>query len=147
MISRKRNSALTTDITNKDRIAGIRETIKVDEYLIHYYQDLINPDHPTCSFQIYLRELDAKINVLRQSRKDLIASYDKASNGQISSLQQQNVKLEERLKKLKVNTKVEGIRTKKRKTKINDIRTRLAKLEKELCGITQMDIEELLSNL
>lgn len=143
---RKRNSNITVPISREERIQDIRETIKVNEVLIRIAEDLLNPDSP-CSFQVYLRELDSKINTLRDERKSLIASYDAASNGEIPSLQQQQESLQEKLKQLRADISGGKIRTKKRKSKVKDLRARLSQLERELADASNFDIEELLKEL
>jgi len=131
----------------KERIADILETIKANEYLISYYTDFINPEHPTCSFQVYLRELDKKAEAIKDERKALIATFDKASNGEIPSLRKQNDELAVKLKELKVDIRVKEVRTKKRIHKTKNLREKLAALERELQDASQMDIEELLKTL
>lgn len=128
---------------NKDeRVKDIRETLRAGEALIHYYQDLINPDS-NCSLQVYLEQIDKKIKSLVADRRSLIAQHKKATNGEIPNLQRQQEELREKLTKLKVTMKV----AKKIPIKIKDLREKIIALEQELYDATQTDIEELLEAL
>jgi len=145
--SRKQDSSLVASIKRRERIAGIRETLKLNGYLISYYTDFINSKHPTCSFQIYLRELDKKAKAIKEERKSLIASYDKASNGEIPSLRKQNEELRAKLKKLQIDTSGNEARRMNRKAnKIKDLRSRLAALEDQLKD-AGFSIEDLMSEM
>lgn len=130
---------ITKDASRADKIQDVRETIKCNEYLIHYYELLLN-DEPEnhLSFQVYLREIDARGEVIKQERRDLIATFDKASNGEIPAIQQQQIGLQEKLKTLRAELSPERQAAKHKKkidktvhrTKV--LREKLAQLEREL---------------
>ena len=151
MIGRCRNPNITRDITREERIFSIKESIKVNEALISYYTDLINPEHSTCSFQIYLRGLDKKAEAIKAERRSLIASFDKASNGEILSLQRQNIELVAKLIELRGDTPAkiesEARRMDKKFNKVQTLREKLSQLEDQLKVASQIDVEELLKTL
>ena len=128
---------------NKDeRIVDIRQTIKLNEYLIHYYQDLTNSDS-LCSFEVYKAELDKQAAELQKRYDFLQRQYNQATNGSILSLHKANEELAAKLKELKATIS----KTPKRIHKVKDLRERIIQLEQELYKATQTDIESLLEEL
>ena len=99
---RKIAGSITSDISRADKIRDVKETIKCNEALIHYYQLLLD-DAPEnhLSFQEYLRDIDVRAEVIKEERRRLIATFDKASNGEISDLQRSQIELQVKLKTLR----------------------------------------------
>lgn len=131
--------SITSDFTHKDKIRDVKETIKCNEALIHYYE-LLLLDEPEnhLSFQEYLRDIEKRAEVIKEERRRLIASFDKASNGSIPDLQRSNEELEKKLKTLRsqLSPQQQAARHKKKiektKVKAKSLREKLAQLEQEL---------------
>lgn len=130
---------ITSDFTHKDKIRDVKETIKCNEALIHYYE-LLLLDEPEnhLSFQVYLRDIDARAEIIKEERRRLIASFDKASNGEIPDLQRANEELEKKLKVLRSQLSPEQQAAKREKKvakikiKTNCLIKKIAALEEQL---------------
>ena len=110
-----------------ERIKDLRETLRLNKYLVKYYLDLISPNSP-CSYEIYKARLDKEAAAIREQQNDLEAKYAAANNGHIPELQRQVEKIEAKLKKLKIERAVAPGRIHKAK----DLREKLAALEQQL---------------
>lgn len=149
--SRFHNSGLTTRIKREERIADIRETIKVNESLISYYTRLADsaPENHL-SFAAYKVILDKEQAELTKRYDDLQQDYSKASNGHIQSLRQQNDELAAKLFELKDDTpakkEAEARSWDKKRDKAKYLGYRIRELEQQLCD-ENFDVEELLRDL
>lgn len=127
--------SITSNIPNDEKIRGVKETIKLNTALIHYYE-LLLLDEPEnhLSFQVYLRDIDARAEAIKAERRRLIASYDRGSNGEILSLQRHSEELEEKLKTLRagLSPKQREKKIERVKVKAKNLREKLIQLEREL---------------
>lgn len=134
---KKQAGGITTPISRDEKIRGVKEAIRCDGYLIHYYELLLD-DVPEnhLSFQEYLRDIDERADVIKQERLRLIGSFNKASNGEMLVLQRHRVELEEKLKKLKAETptrvRIEASKRERKKKRARTLREKLTVLEQEL---------------
>jgi len=136
---RKVSSGMTSEISRAEKIQDVRETIKGNEYLQHYYQLLLD-DAPEnhLSFQSYLKEIDVRLNAVKEERCQLVATFAKANNGEIPSLKKQNEELKIKLKALRatLTPQRQAARREKKvakiKVKAKTLREKLVALEQEL---------------
>lgn len=134
---KKKAGSITSDASRDEKIRGVRESIRVTEYLIHYYELLLD-DAPEnhLSFQAYLWNIDVRAEIIKAERRRLIASFDKASNGTIPNLQRSQRELEEKLKTLKARTPARARVAARKKdrlaSKAKTLREKLTALEQEL---------------
>lgn len=132
-------SGITSDASRADKIRDVKETIKCNLALQHYYQLLLD-DAPEnhLSFQAYLRDIDARGEMIKEERRRLIDAYTRGANGEIPSLQKQNEELKVKLKTLRsqLSPEVQAARREKKvakiKIKTNCLIKKIAALEQQL---------------
>ena len=150
---RTRASWMCTPISRAEKIQDVRNTIKCNNWLIHYYQLLLdNAPENHLSFQAYLREIDERGNAIKEERKRLIDAYTRGANGEIPALEKANEELEEKLKTLhsELSPAQQAAQREKKVARITvkakSLRERLAQLDRELKD-ENFDVEELLDDL
>lgn len=137
---------MTRDWSRAERAQDIKETLKCNKVLIHYYELLLNNEPENhLSFQAYLREIDVRGDAIKAERLRLIASFDKASNGSIPELQRHSEELREKLTTLRsqLSPQQQAVRREKKaarqekktvkmKAKAKSLFEKIVQLEKEL---------------